>query len=149
MTLAAQKRIAAEILKCGVHRVFIHPEALDDVEMAITREDIRNLIKNKIITKRYKIGISRARTKEQHIKKQKGRARGIGSRKGLKSARSPTKRNWINTIRPLRRELKKLRNTKQIEISVYRELYLKSKGGAFNSVATLHRYIDEHKLMKN
>ncbi len=117
--------------------------------MAITREDVRNLIKNKVIVKRYKVGVSRVRANEQRKKKQKGRARGYGSRKGLKSARSPTKRNWINRIRPLRRELRKLRDTKKIEVSVFRELYLKAKGGAFNSVATMHRYIDEHKLMRS
>ena len=149
MNVTAQKRLAAEILKCGVHRVYIHPDGIDDVLMAITREDIRNLIKNKIIQKRQKIGISRVRAKEKLVKKQKGRARGIGSRKGLKTARSPTKRRWINRIRPQRRELKKLRSTKKIEVSVYRELYQKAKGGAFNSVATMYRYIDENKLMRS
>ncbi len=149
MNVNAQKRLAAEVLKCGVHRVYIHPDAMEDVLMAITREDIRNLIKNKVIAKRYKKGVSRVRANAKLKKKQKGRARGYGSRKGLKSARSDPKRNWINRIRPLRRELKKLRNTEQIEVSVYRELYLKAKGGAFNSVATLHRFIDENKLMRS
>lgn len=149
MNISAQKRLAAEILKCGKNRVYIEPEFIDDVSMAITREDIRNLIKNKIISKREKIGISRIRANLKLKQKQKGRGRGIGSRKGKKTARSPPKRNWINRIRPLRRELKKLRDTKQIEVSVYRQLYLKAKGGAFNSVATLYRYIDENKLMRN
>ncbi len=149
MNISAQKRLAAEILKCGKNRVYIDPEFIDDVSMAITREDIRNLIKNKIISKREKIGISRIRANLKLKQKQKGRGRGIGSRKGKKTARSPPKRNWINRIRPLRRELKKLRNTRKIEVSVYRQLYLKAKGGAFNSVATLYRYIDENKLMRN
>ena len=149
MNITAQKRLASEILKCGVHRVYVHPDYIDDVLMAITREDIRNLIKNKIITKRKKKGISRYRTKKAKENKQKGRSRGYGSRKGVKSARSPTKRNWINRIRPLRRELKKLRHTERIEVASYRVLYMKAKGGAFNSVATLHRYIDEHKMWRN
>ncbi|TFH29472.1 MAG: 50S ribosomal protein L19e [Promethearchaeota archaeon] len=149
MNITAQKRLASEILKCGIHRVYVHPEYIDDVLMAITREDIKNLIKNKIITKRTKIGISRYRTKEAKEKKQKGRSRGYGSRKGLKTARSPSKRNWINRIRPLRRELKKLRSTERIEVTTYRTLYMKAKGGSFNSVATLHRYIDENKMWRN
>ncbi len=149
MNINAQRRLAAEILKCGVHRVFIHPDAIDDVQMAITREDIRNLIKNKAISKRYPIGISRARANEKLRKKQKGRARGIGSRKGPKSARSNPKREWINRIRPLRRELKKLRATEKIEVSTYRNLYMKAKGGQFNSVATMHRYMDEKKMWRN
>ena len=149
MNINAQKRLAAEILKCGQNRVYIEPDFIDDVSMAITREDIRNLIKNKVISKRHKIGISRIRANLNLKKKQKGRGRGIGSRKGKKTARSPPKRNWINRIRPLRRELKKLRDTKKIEVSIYRTLYLKAKGGAFNSVATLYRYIEENKLMRN
>ncbi len=149
MNITAQKRLASEILKCGVHRVYVHPDYIDDVLMAITREDIRNLIKSKIITKRKKIGISRYRVKKAKEKKQKGRSRGYGSRKGVKTARSPSKRNWINRIRPLRRELKKLRSTERIEVSTYRTLYMKAKGGSFNSVATLHRFIDEHKMWRN
>lgn len=149
MNINAQKRLAAEILKCGIHRVYIHPDYIDDVLMAITREDIKNLIKNKIITKRSKIGVSRVRAKENQKKKQQGRSRGYGSRKGKKSARTPDKRSWINQIRPLRRELKKLRNTEKIEVSVYRTLYMKAKGGAFNSVSTLHRYMDENKMWRS
>ena len=149
MNISAQKRLAAEILKCGENRVFIHPEGMDDVMMAITRDDIRNLIKNKVISKRYKIGVSRGRAKLKKEKKHKGRSRGIGSRKGKRSARSNPKREWINTIRPLRRELKKLRATNKIDVHLYRELYLKAKGGTFDSVANLHRYMKEHKMMNN
>ncbi len=149
MNINAQKRLAAEILKCGIHRVYIHPEGMDDVMMAITRDDIRNLIQNKVITKNYKKGVSRGRAKLNKEKKQKGRSRGLGSRKGKRTARSNSKRAWINTIRPLRRELKKLRATQQIDVNVYRELYMKAKGGTFDSVSTLHRYMKENKLMNN
>lgn len=149
MNINAQKRLAAEIMKCGVNRVFVHPDAIDDVQMAITREDIRNLIKSKAIQKRYPAGVSRGRANENLRKKQKGRARGLGSRKGPKSARSNPKREWINRIRPQRRELKKLRATGKIEVSTYRTLYMKAKGGAFNSVATMHRYMDENKMWRN
>lgn len=149
MNIRAQKRMASEVLKCGLYRTYFNPTAIDDVLMAITREDVRNLIKNGIIRKRYKKGTSRFRANLLHLKKQKGRARGIGSRKGRKGARSKPKRNWINRIRPLRRELRKLRTNKQIELNVYRKLYLKAKGGAFNSVATLHRYIEENKLLRS
>ena len=149
MNINAQKRLASEVLKCGVNRVFVHPEGIDDVLMAITREDIRNLVKNKVIQKRYKTGISRARVNENLQKKREGRMRGPGSRKGKKAARQPPKRTWINRIRPLRREIKKLRDTNKIDTKAYRLLYLKAKGGAFNSVATLYRFIDENKLYRS
>lgn len=149
MNIKAQRRMASEILKCGSHRVYFNPESIDDVVMSITREDIRNLIKNGVVRKRYKIGISRVRAIEKQKKRQKGRSRGLGKRKGGKTARDPAKRKWINKIRPLRRELRKLRTQNKIEIPIYRQLYMKAKGGAFNSVGSLHRYIDENKLMRS
>ena len=51
-TVNAQKRMSAEILKCGVNRVYIDPQFVEEVQMAITREDIKNLIKQGIIKKR-------------------------------------------------------------------------------------------------
>jgi len=149
MNINAQKRLASEVLKCGVNRVYVHPDGIDDVLMAITREDIRNLVKNKVIQKRYKAGISRARVNENLQKKRDGRMRGFGSRKGKRAARQPPKRAWINRIRPLRREMKKLRDTNKIDTKAYRLLYLKAKGGAFNSVATLYRFIEENKLYRS
>jgi len=70
VNINAQKRLASEVLKCGVNRVYVHPDGIDDVLMAITREDVRNLVKNKVIQKRYKAGISRARVNENLQKKR-------------------------------------------------------------------------------
>lgn len=42
--LASQKRIAAAILKCGVNRVWFDPERQADIEAAISRNDLRELI---------------------------------------------------------------------------------------------------------
>jgi large subunit ribosomal protein L19e len=148
MNVKAQKRMAAEILKCGIHRIYIEQDFIDEVIMAITREDIRNLIQQGIIQKRQKKGISKYRTNLNKLRKKRGRARGYGKRKGVATARTPTKRAWINTIRPLRRELKQLRDTGKIERDVYRKMYLRAKGGSFKSVATLQRYLKEHKLIK-
>ena len=47
--LAGQRRLAARILKIGQNRVWINPERMDDVEGAITREEVRKLIHEKII----------------------------------------------------------------------------------------------------
>ncbi|MBC7219095.1 MAG: 50S ribosomal protein L19e, partial [Hadesarchaea archaeon] len=45
MKLDTKKRLAAKILKVGVNRVWIDPSRLGDVSAAITREDIKRLIK--------------------------------------------------------------------------------------------------------
>jgi large subunit ribosomal protein L19e len=148
MSLKAQKRIAAEILKCGENRVYFDPYLIEEIKMAITRDDIRNLIKEGIIQKKYKTGISKFRKNLDHERKKKGRARGIGKRKGTKHARTPKKESWIKRIRPQRRELKKLRNRKLITTITYRKLYKNAKGGMFNSVAQMHRHIKEKELMR-
>jgi len=116
--------------------------------MAITREDIRSLIKEGVIRKNYKSGISKYRKNKRHQRKKKGRARGLGKRKGPKKARTPKKRAWIKRIRPIRRELRKLRDRKQITRTIYRDLYMKAKGGMFESIAQLKRYIRENDLLK-
>ena len=148
MNVSAQKRLAAEILKCGENRVFFDPYMIEDIKMAITREDIRNLIKEGAIQKKYKKGISKTRKNIRHERKKKGRARGIGKRKGKKTARTPKKKAWMKTIRPQRRELKKLRDRKSITTATYRKLYKNAKGGMFNSVAQMNRYIKEKELIR-
>ncbi|MBY8992288.1 MAG: 50S ribosomal protein L19e [Candidatus Lokiarchaeota archaeon] len=148
MNLKPQKRMAAEILKCGKNRVYFDPYLIEDISLAITREDIRNLIKQGIIQKKYKQGISNQRKKVNHERKRKGRGRGLGKRKGTKHARSPKKKKWIKRIRPIRRELKKLRDRKQITAANYRKLYKNAKGGMFTSVAQLNRFIKEKELIR-
>jgi len=148
MNVSAQKRLAAEILKCGQNRVYFDPYMIEDIKMAITREDVRNLIKEGAIQKKYKKGISKARKNIRHERKKKGRARGLGKRKGKKGARTPKKKAWMKRIRPQRRELKKLRDRKLITTATYRKLYKNAKGGMFNSVAQMNRYIKEKELIR-
>ncbi|MFW9873630.1 MAG: 50S ribosomal protein L19e [Candidatus Thorarchaeota archaeon] len=148
MNLKPQRRMAAEILKCGENRVYFDPYLVEDISLAITREDIRNLIKQGVIQKKYKTGISKHRKKVRHERRKKGRARGIGKRKGTKYARTPKKKSWIKRIRPLRRELKKLRDRKLITATNYRKLYKNAKGGMFASVTQLNRYIKEKELIR-
>jgi len=148
MNLKPQRRMAADILKCGENRVYFDPYLVEDISLAITREDIRNLIKQGVIQKKYKKGISKQRKNLRHERKKKGRARGLGKRKGTKHARTPKKRAWIKRIRPLRRELRKLRDRKLITVANYRKLYKNAKGGMFTSVAQLNRYIKEKELIR-
>jgi large subunit ribosomal protein L19e len=148
MSLKAQKRMAAEILKCGENRVYFDPYLIEEIQMAITREDIRSLIKEGIIKKNYKKGISKYRKNLRHQRKKKGLARGLGKRKGKKTARTPKKKSWMKRVRAQRHELKKLRDRKQITVSNYRKLYKNIKGGMFNSVAQMNRHIKEKELLR-
>ena len=73
--LTSQRRLASQILKVGQNRVWIDPERMDDVEAAITREEVKKLIHEKIIVSLPEKGVSRARAKTVHEKKREGGAR--------------------------------------------------------------------------
>jgi len=108
--LKYQKRMAAEVMKCGTQRIYLDPNKTEDISEAVTRTDIKSLIKNRVIIKKQKKGVSRGRARYIARQKKKGKRKGPGSRKGAKYARFPKKRRWIQTIRPLRRKLKEYRD---------------------------------------
>lgn len=142
--LRVQKRMASEILDCGRNRVWIDPLHTDEVASAITREDIRRLVRQDIIQKREKSGTSRGRARKRATQKSKGRQRGPGTRKGSKGARNPSKQAWVRRIRAIRDELKQLRDDGHISSSTYRTYYNRANGGQYNSRAHLisHLVID-------
>lgn len=147
VNLAKQKRIAAHVLKVGEGRVWIDPEATADVAEAITREDIRGLIKEGSITVKQKKGVSRARARVRTTQKSLGRRKGHGSRKGAKGARASRKKRWITKIRALRRRLRELRDGGYVDKTTYRTLYNKANGGEFRNVAHLNDYITTKELI--
>lgn len=146
MNLSSQKRIASRILKCGISRVRI--KAGKEVEEALTREDVRNLIRKGQIWKEQKKGTSKFNVKHKIKQKKKGRMRGHGSRKGTAGARKTRKRIWIESVRPLRKLLRELRDSGSIDKRVYRKIYLMIKGGAFRNKKHLLYYLKDHELMK-
>ncbi|HIH77397.1 MAG TPA: 50S ribosomal protein L19e [Halobacteria archaeon] len=145
--LLKQKKLAAKVMDVGVGRVYLDPEHSEDISAAITREDIRNLIKEGAIKKTPKKGISRARARERDLKRKYGHRKGHGRRKGGQNARYPRKSYWIKNIRAQRRYLRKLKDDGSIERSTYRLLYRKSKGGEFKNVNSLNSYIENKKLI--
>ncbi len=143
MDVSFQKNLAAKILKCGVSRIYIDPKALDDVSEAITRDDVRNLIKRGLIKKLPKKGNSRSRIRKNMAQKKKGLRNGQGSRKGTKYARLPRKRRWVKTIRAIRRELRNLKKDGKIDKKTYRKYYRYAKGGMFKNRAHLLIHLKE------
>lgn len=138
--LRNQRRMAASILKCGKNRVWMDQDRLDEIAQAVTKDDIRVLIKGNAIQTRQKKGISKGRKRYTMNQKRKGRRRGHGSRKGAKYARFPRKKRWIKTIRPLRSLLRELRENRSITPTVYRRYYMKAKGGEFRN----RRHLKSH-----
>jgi large subunit ribosomal protein L19e len=148
MDFKLQRRLASRILKCGVNRVrFILPEDVPDevierIENAITRGDVRNLLtryhpidRGGVIGRRQRKGVSRGRARYLAEQKSSGRRKGTGSRRGGLNARTPRKARWMRDIRAVRETLKQLRDSGKITRHVYREFYVRSKGGAIRSRA--------------
>src|SRR5512136_417708 len=148
MNLKNQRRIAAQLLKCGVNRVYIDPNRSEDAGDAITRADVRTLIASGAVYAKQKKGISTGRAEHNRAQKRKGRQSGHGSRRGKKGARRPTKATWMRTIRPIRRKLKELRDSGKIDPSVYRQYYLKAKGGQFKNRPHLEAHMKSEGVLK-
>lgn len=143
MDLRLQRRLAAEVLDCGMNRVWFDPSALDEIASAATKEDIRELVERGLIKKKNVKGVCRVRMNRRKAQKRKGRRRGHGSRKGKKTARLSKKEAWIMKIRALRRRLRELKDSGVIDRRTYRMLYRKAKGGEFRSVSHLNAYIEQ------
>jgi len=144
--IASQKRMAAEILKCGKTRIRI--KLGKEVEEALTRDDVRNLIRKGAIKKAQKKGSSRAAARKILAQKKRGRRKGMGSRKGRMRARMPRKREWMTSVKTLRTVIKDLRDSGRIERKDYRLLYRRVKGGMFRNKKHIMLYIKENELLK-
>ena len=146
--LKNQRRMAATIIKCGVNRVWMDQDRIDEIAKAVTKDDVRVLIKGKAIKSKQEKGISHGRKKYVAEQKRKGRRKNHGSRKGAKYARFPRKRRWILTIRPIRSYLKTLRENQKINRKIYRMYYLKAKGGEFRNKKHLKTHLISDGIIK-
>lgn len=149
MSLKLQKRIASYLLNVSKNKIKFNDKNLQEIGDAITKSDVRKLIGKKIITVKKTNAQSRYRARLNLLRKRKGRKQGIGSRKGSKNARLPSKKAWINKIRMQRSLLNILRSKGLLTKEIYRDLYNKSKGGFFRNQRHLKVYLEEHKILKN
>ncbi|MBP1909321.1 50S ribosomal protein L19e [Methanolobus bombayensis] len=147
--LTNQKRIASEVLGCGLKRVWLDPEAAEDIAVAITRADIRELIEAGNIKLIPVKGVSRGRARVRDAQRKYGHRKGHGKRKGKKGARNPRKEQWMKKIRALRKELKQMREDGSLDRATYCKVYRKAKGGEYRSVAHLKAHLESEKLIKH
>jgi len=134
--MSLQKRIAAKILKVGISRVWLDPTRKKEIDEAITKADIRKLIKKgaiKVLPEKIK------KPKEKRKKKV---------RKGAKYAVFPRKERWMSTVRALRKMLKEMKERSEIDNQTFKRLYRLVKGGMFRSKSHLRIYMEQHGLIK-
>jgi large subunit ribosomal protein L19e len=146
--LTNQRRLASKIMKIGKNRVWINPQKTEDVESAITREEVRKLVHEKVIAATPIKGVSRGRAKVIQAKKRRGRRKGPGSKSGTPRAVISKKEAWMTKIRALRRKLRELKEKRTITESNYRELYMIAGSGRFESIADMERYAKAHDMWR-
>jgi len=151
MNLKKQKELASRAL--GVSKKRIKFNVTDDsskksLKEIISREDVRALVDEKLITKMPKKGISRTRANKILEQKKKGRRQGQGSRKGTANARFNEKQKWMIKIRALRAELQRLKTQDRLDTKTFRELYQKAKGNFFRNKRHMKLYIEQNDLLK-
>jgi len=144
MELNQVKRVASSVLKVGVRRIRIVDG--EKATQAMTKEDVRALLKQGAIKCIPKKGVSRTRARKIAAQKKKGKRKGPGKRKGAMKARTPKKRVWIKAVRSQRKLLNELKP--YLKEGYYRKLYKMISGGHFRSKDHLLRYIKEKKWLK-
>lgn len=134
------KRIASDLLGVGVNKIRIKKEEIKKAENALTREDVRNLIKEKVIYIKSDI-------KKKKNKKAKKRKINAGSRKGAKNARTKPKKSWMKNVRAQRALLKDLILNKKLDKKYKKLIYSKIKGGAFKGKNAMLLYLKENNML--
>ncbi|MFH1056446.1 MAG: 50S ribosomal protein L19e [Candidatus Micrarchaeota archaeon] len=144
MGLQTIRRLAASIFKAGESRVKIKDAAR--AKEALTRDDVRTLIREGVLVLEQKKGVGRAKAKFKQSRLKAGRRRGTGSLKGAKFSRASRKGRWMEKVRAQRSLLKMLK--KNLKEGEYRSLYSMVKGGFFKSKKHLLTHANENKLLK-
>ena len=123
MNLRKKKELAAKALKVGKHRICFNPENLAEIKEAITKQDIKTLHEEGIITIKDVHG--RKRIVRRHSRRGPGK---------IKMKIRHRKQDYVKMTRKLRRHLKTLRTSNNIERELYYTLRKKIKMKAFKNI---------------
>ena len=135
MNLKNKKELAKKVLGVGKNRIIFSPEGLSEIKEAITKEDIKSLYAEGIIS----IKPVKGRRK---IEKRKTR-RGYGKTKMKVETR---KQDYVKLTRKLRAHIKNLKRKNEIDKKNYLDIRKKIKIRYFKSKSYLEDYI---KNLKN
>ncbi|MGC8479242.1 MAG: 50S ribosomal protein L19e [Candidatus Micrarchaeia archaeon] len=141
MTIKFAKRVASEILKRGGSSIRINPSSIDDAKKAMTREDVRALVKTGGIYAIKQKENKSINSKLLKIRRSKGRGRGQGKRKGTLKARNGEK--WLKKVRSQRFLLLQLKNMGKLDNALYNKYYMLIKGNSFSDKGSLLLHLRE------
>ncbi len=149
MAMNTVRRISSEVLGVGESKIRFKTDAASKIGEALTREDVRSLIKDGSIYAMQPRGVSRARGNKKKAQMRKGRRFGHGSRKGTYNTRVGKKENWIAKVRAQRKYLFALVEQKKLADGVHRKIYRMIKGNAFKGVKVLEIYLRDNKMFSS
>ncbi len=140
MSIETIKRICARVYGVGQTKVKIIDQK--KAKEALTTDDVKELVKEKVIIILPNKSPSRAAARRKLSRIRMGRRRGRGSKKGTAMS---TKRRWIEKVRAQRRLLFSLKN--KLKSTAFRALYRMIKGNAFRNKRALSTYLHENKMV--
>ena len=130
MNLRKKKQLAAKTLKIGKNRILFLKPRLDEIKEAITKQDIRDLVKDgAIIIKQIK--------GRKKIKKRK-RKKGFGN---VKKKVKKRKESYVKVTRKLRKYLSELKRQGKISKEEVKDLRKKIRNKMFRSKSHLKEQI--------
>ncbi|MDD4983498.1 MAG: 50S ribosomal protein L19e [Candidatus ainarchaeum sp.] len=144
MNMKSFRGQVSKLLNVGKSKVWISPDATTEVKKAITKDDIKEMVNNGTV-KKVISGQSRGRARKLKAKKTAGRRRGPGTRKGVKTARTRPKEEWIKKVRAQRKYIREMKDKNEIDSTLYKDLYAKVRGGFFRSKGHIKLYVDKVK----
>ncbi len=138
------RRLASDLMGVGESRIRFDTENLAKINEALTRDDVRALIKEKVIYALPVHGVSRAGARIRAVGMRVGRHKGHGHRKGTAKARAQPKETWMAKVRSQRKLLFKMREEKNINTDAVRKIYAMIKGNAFRGKNVMKNYLREN-----
>ena len=76
VSLKLQKRLAADVLKCGKRKIWMDPNEVNEIALANSRRNVLKLKRDGLIMKKPSVVHSRARVQLRNEAKRKGRHTG-------------------------------------------------------------------------
>ncbi|MCL5117491.1 MAG: 50S ribosomal protein L19e [Candidatus Marsarchaeota archaeon] len=133
------RRIAAQVSNKGLNKIVLKPTSMESINNALTRDDVKKLIKDgNIIIKKDLHNIS-FHSKVLKKKRQEGRSRGPGKKKGTKKARGFV--DYKKRIRGQRLILHELKQSSIIDNNMFKAFNRLVKGNVFQTKTSLLNHI--------
>lgn len=133
MNLSKKKKLAKRTLNVGEDRIVFLGSRLEEIKDAITKQDIRDLLKSGAI-------VIKERKGRKKVQKKRSRSTGNIRRKAKEK-----KREYMILTRKLRRYLKSQVSKGKLSKEHFRDIRKKIRNRVFRSLSHLKEYIGEIK----